>query len=746
MILKNLFRRKVRTLLTVIGISIGVAAIVGLGALANGLQAGYNSIISGSQADLILSQEDAIDLSTSAVDESVERELAAMSEVSRVSGMLQGFVQAESVPYFFVYGYPQNSFALQRFQIVEGVSLDSHETQKLRGKPVLLGAAAAEVLDKHPGDTLRLMEKVYRVAGIYETGETLEDNGAVLSLDDAQDLLGRPRQVSLFYIQLKDLALAERLQKRAERVWPSLSLKTTGDFSDDMMMGDVLKGYVWAIAGLAIIIGGVGMMNAQLMAVVERTREIGVLRALGWSQRRIMRMILQESLLVCIAGGLLGIGIAWLILSGFSGTVGFFGATTTNITPDLLGQAFAVVLIMGLVAGIYPAYRASRLQPVEALRYEGGSAGGYHRLPLGGMALNSLWQRSARTLLTLGAIGITVGGIMALDAVVGGVGQMMAGLSADAEIMVRQADVADTELSAIDERIGDKLATMPGVAYASGMGFSGTVIPDSGTIFILFGYAPNDYAIRQFKMIAGEKLTGNRQIMLGEMMAEALNRSVGDTVEVSGSRYKVVGIYKGDAGWQEMGGVISLRDVQVAMGRPRKVSMYLVKVRDPSQAQAVVDRINAELPDVHAALSGEFFEQMPDKRTIDALIVAISFLTIIVGGVSVMNAMLMAVFERTREIGVLRALGWRRRLILGLILQEALWLGVLGAILGAIIALGLGFLMTKAPMLGEALLPVWEWDVFARAFAISLILGVLGGLYPAYRATRLQPVEALRYE
>jgi putative ABC transport system permease protein len=81
-----------------------------------------------------------------------------------------------------------------------------------------------------------------------------------------------------------------------------------------------------------------------------------------------------------------------------------------------------------------------------------------------------------------------------------------------------------------------------------------------------------------------------------------------------------------------------------------------------------------------------------------------------------------------------------------LILQEALWLGVLGAILGAIIALGLGFLMTKAPMLGEALLPVWEWDVFARAFAISLILGVLGGLYPAYRATRLQPVEALRYE
>jgi putative ABC transport system permease protein len=111
-----------------------------------------------------------------------------------------------------------------------------------------------------------------------------------------------------------------------------------------------------------------------------------------------------------------------------------------------------------------------------------------------------------------------------------------------------------------------------------------------------------------------------------------------------------------------------------------------------------------------------------------------------------MNAMLMAVFERTREIGVLRALGWRRRSILGLILQEALWLGILGAILGTLIALGMGYLITKTPMYGDALLPVWEWDVFARALVISLFLGVLGGLYPAYRATRLQPVEALRYE
>ena len=130
----------------------------------------------------------------------------------------------------------------------------------------------------------------------------------------------------------------------------------------------------------------------------------------------------------------------------------------------------------------------------------------------------------------------------------------------------------------------------------------------------------------------------------------------------------------------------------------------------------------------------------------DAMMGAISFLAIFVGGVGVMNTMLMAVLERTREIGVLRALGWRRRRILGMILQEAVLLGILGGIAGILIALGLGGLFSKIPMVGELLTPVWEYDIFVRAVAIALFLGVLGGIYPAIRATRLQPVEALRYE
>ena len=747
MIFKNLFRQKGRTILTIFGISIGVAAIVGLGALADGLKAGYDSILTGSKADLILSQPDAIDMTTTSVEESIGADLDAMPEITSISGMLQGLVPTENNPYFFVYGYPEDGFVLSRFHIIAGGGLGSREAIQTHGAPLLLGASAAEVMHKEVGDTIRLMESVFRVVGIYETGATLEDNGAVISLRDAQEVLGKPRQVSVFYIQLKDPSLRERLEGRVARLWPDLSLSGTEEFADKQLLGNSIQGAVWGIAGLAILIGGVGMMNAQLMSVMERTREIGVLRATGWSSRRILGMIISESLLVSILGGVLGVFFGWLVLMAFSNAAGFFGASVTNINAGILIQAFVTVLVLGLIGGLYPAWRASRLQPVEALRYEGGTTGREaRRLPVGGMAAQSLWQRSTRTLLTLGVIGITVGGIMALEGLIGGVSDMMTAISGDAEIMVRQDGIADTSLSALDERIGDKIAVLPGVAHVSGLGFTGTILPESGTIFLLFGYAPNEFAIQQFNVVEGEPLTNNRQILLGRMISTALHKSVGDTVEVGGSRFRVVGIYESGTAWEEMGGVISLRDAQSYMGRPRKVTMYMVKVDDPSQAPRIVERINAELPDAHASLSGEFTEQMPDMQAADGMMAGISFLALAVGGVGVLNTMLMSVLERTREIGVLRALGWRRRRVLGMIINESLLLGLIGGLVGIVVAFGLTFLINLIPMFGSILSAQWNFAIFARALTVALLLGLLGGLYPAYRATRLQPVEALRYE
>jgi ABC-type antimicrobial peptide transport system permease subunit len=748
MIIKNLLRRKFRTLLTILGIAIGVAAIISLGGMANGLSTGYNSMLTGSKADLIISQPDAFDISYSSVDAEIGDKLLSMPEVSAVSGMLQGFTQAEGEPFFFVFGYPKDSFVLERFIIIDGVGLYSKEAEKQKGDPILLGSAAAEVLKKSPGDSLRLTGSIYRVVGIYQTGDAFEDSGALLSMQDAQILLGKQRQVSLYYIRLKDPALKDRFLERAERQWPDLSISGAEEYSQKQSMADYMDSYVWVIGGLAIVIGGVGMMNSQLMSVFERTREIGVLRAVGWSKWRILWMILAESIFVCLAGGILGTAMGWFILTGLSRVTVLFGMGNANLSVDLIIQAFTVVMILGLIGGLYPAWRASRLQPVEALRYEGGGTGKIHRLPFGGMTVQSLWQRSTRTALTLSVIGITVGAIMALDGMTRGMKSDMDSMLVgnDMQILLRQADIADTSLSAIDERIGDKIAAYSEVRTISGLIMTAIVMPDASGFFIIIGVAPNEQAIERYTIVDGKTITTNRQIIIGKFMANALHKQVNDTIDLSGSRFRITGIYESDVSWEEMGGIMTLRDAQIFAGHPRKVTMYGITLNDPSKAKEVVNKINQEFPDVHATLSGDFTNEMPDFQNMNGMMSAISMLAVLVGGVGVLNTMLMSVFERTREIGVLRALGWRRRSILKMILQESVILGIFGGVAGIIIAFLLAFVMTRLPMYGEMLKTTWEMDVFVRAILVAFSLGVLGGLYPAYRATKLLPVEALRYE
>ena len=123
-----------------------------------------------------------------------------------------------------------------------------------------------------------------------------------------------------------------------------------------------------------------------------------------------------------------------------------------------------------------------------------------------------------------------------------------------------------------------------------------------------------------------------------------------------------------------------------------------------------------------------------------------SLLAVFIGGVGMLNTMLMSVLERTREIGVLRALGWRRRQVVGMILREALALGIVGGVFGILLGFGLGWSFTRIPTVGGMISPQYDAQLLLLALSVAVVTGVLGGLYPAWRATRMQPIEALRYE
>ena len=126
--------------------------------------------------------------------------------------------------------------------------------------------------------------------------------------------------------------------------------------------------------------------------------------------------------------------------------------------------------------------------------------------------------------------------------------------------------------------------------------------------------------------------------------------------------------------------------------------------------------------------------------------IRIRLLAMLVGGIVVANTMIMSIYERTREIGALRALGWSARRILSQILQESLYLCLLAALLGAALGVALLTAIAQLPFASSMIVPVWHIQTFVQAVAVALLLGLLGGLYPAWRASQLQPVEALRYE
>jgi putative ABC transport system permease protein len=151
-------------------------------------------------------------------------------------------------------------------------------------------------LKKQIGDTFRINEIGYRVVGIYETGASFEDNGAVIGLADAQRAFDNRGQVTYFQVKLDDPRRSDDVRQAIEQRWDDLTTVRSGEPAKQDEMLANYNSLGWFLGIFAILVGGLGMMNAMLMNVFERTREIGVLRALGWRRRRIIGMILGEAL------------------------------------------------------------------------------------------------------------------------------------------------------------------------------------------------------------------------------------------------------------------------------------------------------------------------------------------------------------------------------------------------------------------------------------------------------------------
>lgn len=699
----------------------------------------------------------------------------------------------------------------------------------------------------HLGDVIRLAapagEAPLRVSGIYRFQSSLDLGGygtAAMPVAAARRLTGKAGSWDEIDVIVADGASTAAVQRRIEAIsGPGVEVQTPaslGDRANESLAG--LDIVLYFFSGMAIFVGAFLILNSFNMTVLQRMREIGTLRALGASRRRIAASIVREAMILAVFGSALGLalglGLAYLLATVMRSLFGL-PVASLDVTPGAVLTAIVVGLLATVAGALYPGLRAGRVPPIQALTGSGGREGkpGPRRALVGlalflpGLAVGGLFWFSKHSgtwsaLIGVGSTVVMFVGMVALApfvviplirvlaaplmALMPAEGRLASdslranalrtSATAAALVITLSVVVVDGMMSAsfvssirneVNARFARDITVQP-LDYSEFGPPSGTLseslrrriaaLPAAGTVTprrvvfirklpggsepgLLVAVDPRAWPQVDRTEYEGAStaavMTGLERggAVLGKGYAEAIGSGVGDTVKLEGAsgarRVPVVGVFETlEANGNEV--MVSLATMKRVYG-VETTTQLAVNASSPAQRRPLlraVDRLIAtSYPGVEAISNSEVKQKYEDQINQQfAFFNAIIGIAVIVGLLGIINTLSMSVIERTREIGVLRALGGSRWRIRRALLDESLLISLAGSLAGCLAGLLVGFVWIysiRESTLSALSIRVPTGTLLAIA-AIGIAIGTLAAIVPARRAAKLDPLQALTYE
>jgi len=366
--LKNLKRRKMRTSLAILGIALGVMLITSLLFIMDGLESSITGSLELLSGNLIIQEKGSFDQTLSIVNVSLIKNLRNNTDIKVISPEIYvaRTLPGGAVPRFVTLIGVTDSYS----EIVSStyIKFGTFFNETDSGK-IILGSKLANRLDLKVGDIFPIDSSPFDVTGIFETNTLADVIIALIPIEDARDLRNLSAdQISVIEIKPVDPDKADEIRSYVESNFEDYEVVFPEDLMEEAseIMG-TLRNTVWLVSAIAVLIGGIGIANAMLMSVMERTPEIGLLKATGWRNIDVAYSVLIEAFGIGVIGGLIGLLLGMVAAQTAQNII---PALTVRLTLTTILESLIFGVGLSLGSGVYPAVKAARLAPIRAIRGE----------------------------------------------------------------------------------------------------------------------------------------------------------------------------------------------------------------------------------------------------------------------------------------------------------------------------------------------------------------------------------------